>query len=306
VEAIMKAISFSQFGGPEWLQFGDAAEPHAGDGTIRVRVRAAGVNPIDWKIRRGWMEQVFRTRLPSIPGIELAGTVDEVGAGVTDVAVGDEVLGWVQGGGYAEYAIAHQVVRKPAGMSWLVAAAFSVSGEAAWRVLDQLDVRRDEILLVHGAAGAVGSLAVQLATARGAHVIGTASAENQEFVRSLGAIPVQYGDGLVERVRALAPRGVDAAFDAAGKGALRASIELTGGPSRVITIADPDAEKYGVRFSGGGSEDPMGTLAQLVALVASGTLHITIARTFPLAVAAEAQAISEAGHARGKLVLTVP
>ncbi len=224
--------------------------------------------------------------------LTLAGTVDEVGAGVTAVAVGDEVLGWVQGGGYAEYAIVHQVVRKLAGMSWLVAAAFSVSGEAAWRVLDQLDVRRDEILLVHGAAGAVGSLTVQLATARGAYVIGTASAENQEFVRSLGAVPVQYGDGLlVERVRALAPGGVDAAFDAAGKGALRASIELTGGPSRVITIADPDAEKYGVRF---------------VALVASGTLHITIARTFPLAAAAEAQAISEAGHARGKLVLTVP
>jgi NADPH:quinone reductase-like Zn-dependent oxidoreductase len=301
----MNAISFSQFGGPDVLQFVDVPEPHAGDGAVRVRIRTAGVNPIDWKIRRGLMEPVFPTQLPSIPGIEIAGIVDEVGAGVTDLAVGDEVLGWVEGGGYAEYAVSRRVVRKPAGISWAVAAAFAVSGEAAWRVLDQLGVRRDETLLVHGAAGAVGSLAVQLATARGATVIGTAGAENQDLVRSLGAIPVTYGDELVARVRALAPRGVDAVFDAAGKGALQASIELTGGPARVITIADPDAEKYGVRFSSSGTEDPLHVLAQLTDRVATGALRVTVARTFPLASAAEAQAISEAGHARGKLVLIV-
>jgi NADPH:quinone reductase-like Zn-dependent oxidoreductase len=301
----MKAISFSQFGGPEVLQYGDVAEPHAPDDAVRVRVRTAGVNPIDWKIRRGWMEQSFPTHLPSIPGFEIAGTVDAVGAAVTNFSVGDDVLGWVPGGGYAEHAIARQVVYKPANVSWEVAAAFAVSGEAAWRVLDQLNVQRDEVLLVHGASGAVGSLAVQLANTRGARVIGTASARNQEFVRSLGAIPVQYGDGLVERVRGLAPRGVDATFDAAGKGALPASIELTGGPTRVITIADPDAAKYGVRYSSGGSKDPVRILSQLVPQVASGAVQIRIARIFPLASAAEAQAMSEAGHAEGKLVLTV-
>jgi NADPH:quinone reductase-like Zn-dependent oxidoreductase len=301
----MKAISFSRFGGPEVLQLGDTAEPHPGDGAIRVRVRAAGVNPIDWKIRHGWMEAVFPTRLPSIPGIEIAGIVDEVGAGVAGIAVGDEVLGWAEGGGYAEYAIARRFVRKPADISWSIAAALPVAGEAARRVLDELDVRRGETLLVHGAAGAVGSLAVQLAKARGANVIGTASEENQEFVRSLGAIAVRYGDGLVERVRAAALQGVDAAFDKAGKGALQASSELTGGTARVITIADPDAEKYGVRFSGGGTGDPVPGLAELAGQVASGAVQVTIARTFPLASAAEAQAASEAGHARGKIVLTV-
>jgi NADPH:quinone reductase-like Zn-dependent oxidoreductase len=301
----MKAISFSQFGGPDVLQLVDLPEPHAGDGAIRLRVRTAGVNPFDWKVRRGFMEQAFPTPLPSVPGIEIAGTVDEVGAGVSGVAVGDEVVGWAEGGGYAEYAIARRFVRKPADVSWPVAAALPVAGSTAQRVLDQLDVRRGETLIVHGAAGAVGGMAVQLAKARGAHVIGTASVENQEFVRSLGAIPVPYGDGLVERVRAVAPNGVDAAFDAAGKDALEASIELTGGTARVITIADPDAAKYGVRFSGGGDEDPVRTLGEVVAQVASGALQIAIARTLPLESAGEAQAISEVGHVRGKIVLTV-
>lgn len=299
----MKAITFARFGGPEVLELTDVPDPHATEGTVRVRVRAAGVNPIDWKVRRGMMEKSSPTTFPSIPGVEIAGTVDEVGPGVGELAVGDEVLGWTDGG-YAEYALARQLVRKPPDLSWELAAALPVAGETALRVLDELGVRSGETIVVHGASGAVGSLAVQLAKARGAEVIGTASAESQDAVRSLGATPVLYGDGLVERVRAAAPKGVSAAFDAAGRGALPALVELTGGTSRVITIADPEAERYGVHFSSGGGGDRVPVLKELVDQLAAGALKITIASTFPLSAAAKAQAISEAGHARGKLILT--
>lgn len=302
----MKAITFATFGGPEVLHLSDVPVPAPPAGTIRVRVKAVGVNPADWKIRRGWFESQFHTSLPSIPGSEIAGVVDAIGDGVAGVAVGDEVLGWAEGGAYAEFAIARTFTRKAPGVSWDVAAALPVAGEVAQRVLNLLNVQRGETLLVNGAAGSVGTIAVQLAVARGATVIGTASPDNLEYVRSLGALPVLYGDGLVERVRAVAPQGVNAVFDAAGKGALPAAITLAGGAARVITIADVDAAKYGVRFSAGTPADrSVSALAALVAQVAAGAVRVTIARTFPLARAAEAQRISEDGHVRGKLVLSI-
>jgi NADPH:quinone reductase-like Zn-dependent oxidoreductase len=302
----VKAITFAEFGGPEVLRWSDVPEPVAGPGKVRVRVLAAGVNPIDYKIRRGWMEQAFPTRLPSIPGSELAGIVDQIGTGVTDLALGDEVFGWADSGAYAQYAVAEKVGRKPAEMPWAIAVALPIAGETAGRVLDLLGVKAGETLIVHGAAGSVGSIAVQLAVARGATVVGTASPANQDYVRGLGAIPVTYGDGLAERVRAVAPAGVDAAFDAAGRGALEPSIALLGGPERVITIADPEAAKYGVRFSSGGPADrSTQTLAKLVRAYLDGALRITIAQMFPLSAAAQAQALSEGGHARGKIVLTL-
>ncbi|MEV4973518.1 NADP-dependent oxidoreductase [Streptomyces scopuliridis] len=303
----MQAIVFEEFGGPDVLHVKDITEPHAGPGEFRVAVKAAGVNPLDYKIRHGWMEQAFATPLPAVPGLEIAGVVDEVGAGVTDVAVGDDVLGWSATGAYAQYALAETAVPKPASLGWAEAAAIPVAGETAARVLDQLALRDGETLLLHGAAGAVGSLAAQLATARGAIVIGTASPANHEYVRSLGAIPVTYGDGLVERVRSVAPQGVDAVFDAAGKGALPDSIELRGGTTdRIVTIADPAAAELGVAFSSGGTapERKRAGLAENVRLAAEGALRLRIARTFPLAEAAQAQQTSEDGHATGKLVIT--
>ncbi|MFE4371334.1 NADP-dependent oxidoreductase [Streptomyces sp. NPDC056835] len=306
----MQAIVFEEFGGPDVLHVKEITEPHAGPGEIRVAVKAAGVNPLDYKIRHGWMEQAFPTPLPAVPGVEIAGVVDEVGAGVTDVAVGDDVLGWSATGAYAQYALADTAVPKPASLGWAEAAAIPVAGETAARVLDELALRDGETLLLHGAAGAVGSVAAQLATARGAIVIGTASPANHDYVRSLGAIPVTYGDGLVERVRSVAPQGVDAVFDVAGKGALPDSIELRGGTTdRIVTIADPAAAELGVAFSSGGSdgtapERKRAGLAQNARLAAEGALRLRIAGTFPLAEAAQAQQTSEDGHANGKLVIT--
>ncbi|WP_329066915.1 NADP-dependent oxidoreductase [Streptomyces sp. NBC_01429] len=303
----MRAIVFHEFGGPEVLRAEDVTEPHAGPGEVRVAVRAAGVNPMDWKIRRGWMEQLSPTTLPAVPGVEFAGVVDEIGEGVTGVAVGDDVLGWSATGAYAQYALAGTVVAKPPALGWAEAAAIPVAGETAARVLGQLAVRDGETLLLHGAAGGVGALAVQLAVARGVTVIGTASPANQDYVRSLGAVPVVYGDGLVERVRAVAPEGVDAVFDAAGKGALPDSIELRGGTTdRIVTIADMSAGELGVVFSSGGTtaEEKRAGLAENARLAAEGALRVQVARTFSLAEAAAAQETSEDGHAGGKLVIT--
>ena len=216
----MKAIVFDRFGGPEVLRLTDIDLPVPGPGQIRLKVVTAGVNPLDHKIRNGWLEQVFPTTFPAIPGLEAAGVVDQVGDGVTGTAPGDEVFGFTDTGAYAEYVLATVVTGKPAGLSWDAAAALPVAGETAQRVLDLLAVEDGETVLVHAAAGAVGGLAVQLAVARGATVIGTASPVNHDHLRSLGAVPVTYGDGLAERVRAVAPHGVDAVLDAAGQGAL--------------------------------------------------------------------------------------
>jgi NADPH:quinone reductase-like Zn-dependent oxidoreductase len=304
----MKAIVFEEFGDAGVLHVKDVEEPHPGAGEVRVAVRAAGVNPMDWKLRHGWLESMMPTTFPSVPGQEIAGVVDELGAGVTGFAVGDEVVGWAIGGGYAQYALADVLAVKPAGLSWAEAVAIPIAGETARRVLDLLALREGETLLVHGAAGGVGSVAVQLAVALGATVIGTASQDNHDYVRSLGAVPLAYGDGLVDRVRAIAPQGVDAVFDVAGKGALPDSIELRGGTAdRVVTIADMGAQELGVTFFPGvtPADVKRAGLAENVRLAGEGTLRLRVAETFPLADAGKAQEISEAGHPAGKLVITV-
>lgn len=301
----MEAIVFEEFGGPEVLHPARVEDPHPGSGQVRVKVRAAAVNPMDYKIRRGWMEDVFPTSLPAIPGAEFAGVVDVTGEGVTGVAVGDEVLGWGATGSYAEYVLADValVAPKPAALSWPDAAALPVASNTAQRVLDELDVGEGDTLLLHGAAGGVGSAAVQLAVARGATVIGTASPGNHDYLRVIGATPVTYGEGLVGRVRELAPQGVDAVFDASGRGVLPDSIELRGGTTdRIVTIADMDAAKYGVPLFGGGARSGE-HLAEHAELAAAGGLRIPVAETFPLNEAAGAQELSEAGHVRGKVVL---
>lgn len=301
----MRAVVFDEFGGPEVLQGRDVKEPHAGPGEVRIAVKAAGVNPMDFKIRHGWFQGMIETSFPAVPGLEVAGVVDELGEGTTEFAVGDEVVGWAQGGSYAEHAIAGVVAKKPADLPWEQAVALPIAGQTSARVLRELGLKEGETLLLHGAAGGVGSVAVQLAVALGATVIGTASEANHDFVRSLGATPITYGEGLVERVKAVAPQGVDAVFDAAGKGALPDSIELRGGTDRIVTIADMSAGDLGVTVIMGGTspEQTKSDLTEQLQLAADGKLKLTVAKTFALADARMAHETSEAGHNRGKLVI---
>ncbi|MGY4768128.1 NADP-dependent oxidoreductase [Kribbella sp. CWNU-51] len=301
----MRAVVFEEFGGPEVLRTEDVTEPHAGPGQTRVRVRAAGVNPIDFKVRRGWTKGFIDVTFPATPGLEVAGVVDEVGEG-SEFAVGDEVVGWSTTGSYAEHALAGNVVRKPEGLSWEQAVGLPIAGETAQRVLDELQLKDGETLLLHGAAGAVGSIAAQLAKTAGATVIGTASPANHDFLRSLGVIPVAYGEGLVDRVREVAPQGIDAVFDTAGHGGPKESIELRGDTDRIVTIADFSAAELGVAASMGSSASPAEIAAGLtnqLQAAAAGNLQVRIAQTFALIDAAKAQELSESGHAPGKVVV---
>jgi NADPH:quinone reductase-like Zn-dependent oxidoreductase len=300
----MKAVIIDEFGGPEVLRVGDREMPEPDAGQVRVRVRAAGVNGVDAAIRSGAAQQIFPTKLPTVLGLEIAGVVDASGPNVDGLAVGDEVLGFADGGGYAEYALATTVAPKPAELGWAEAAALPVAAETALRVLNMLEVARDDTVLIHGAAGGVGTVAVQLALSRGATVIGTASEANHDYLREIGATPVVYGEGLVDRVRAVAPDGIDAVFDAAGQGALPNSIELRGGTSRIVTIADPAAFRLGVTFSGEAAHDA-GALAEVARQAADGRLRVTVGETYPLEEAPAAQESVATGHGRGKVVLLV-
>jgi NADPH:quinone reductase-like Zn-dependent oxidoreductase len=296
----MKAVQYSEFGEPEVLRVVDVDEPHAGEGQIRVAVKGAGVNPFDWKRRGGMMGG----DLPTIPGSDVAGVVDEVGDGVTGVAVGDEVFGSSVGGASAEFALMDQYAIKPADLSWAEAAGLPLAVETSVRALDLLGLGSGQTLLVNGAAGGVGSAAVQFARARGARVIGTASEANHEFLRSLGAEPTVYGEGLVERVRELAPDGVDLALDTSGRGALPDLIEITGSPDNVVTIADfAAAPELGVRLTSGSEGRSWQALGQAAQLYEEGKLSPPVAHTFTFEQAPEAHRVSQEGHVRGKLVL---
>jgi NADPH:quinone reductase-like Zn-dependent oxidoreductase len=301
----MRAIAFDEFGGPEVLQIVDIPIPEPGEGEVRVSVRAAAVNPADWKIRSGTLS-FGEPSFPQYPGTEIAGVVDAIGPGVTGVAVGDEVFGWAKGG-YAEYALSGAVAPKPAGLDWVDAVALPVAVSTADAVLKQLRLQPGETLLVNGATGAVGSIAVQLAVADGVTVIGTGSLANQDLVRALGATPTTYGDGLADRVRVLAPNGIDAVFDAAGHDVLPAAIELRGGTDRIVTIVDPAAFQLGVTFTSAvGAKRPTELAGQVAERVATGEFRLPgPARIFPLDKAAAAQEESEHGRGPGKVVLRV-
>jgi NADPH:quinone reductase-like Zn-dependent oxidoreductase len=299
----VKAVCFRRFGGPEVLEIAEYPDPHPRPGQVRIAVRAAGVNPSDWMKRQGLMDP----ELPQTLGYEAAGVVDEVGAGVTDVAAGDRVFGFsADGAAQAELAVLAYYVPVPASLDFAAAAALPSSIETAARALDQLGVASGGTLLINGASGSVGGAAVQLAVARGARVIGTAGPASQDYLRSLGAEPVAYGEGMTERVRALAPAGVDLALDAAGSGVLPELIELAGSPEHVITIADfAGAQSYGVRFGRGDAGRALYVLHEITGLIESGRFSVPPVRAFPLAEVAEAHRVGEAGHVRGKLVLVV-
>ncbi|MFJ9608959.1 NADP-dependent oxidoreductase [Kitasatospora sp. NPDC101176] len=297
----MRKVNFAEFGGPDVLRLVDAEEPHPGPGRIRIAVRAAGVNPVDWRIREGQALKAHPIAFPSGVGLDAAGVVDEVGPGVEGVAVGDRVFG--EGSStYAEFAVLSAWARMPDGLGFAEAAGYPSVVETALRVLREVGVRPGQTLLVSGAAGGVGSAVLQIARDRGIAVIGTAGAANQDYLRSLGAAATTYGEGWVERVRRLGR--VDAALDLAGSGVIRELVELTGDPRRVVSIADLGAPEHGVRFSGTAGSVPA-ALAEAVRLIARGALHIPVEKSYPLADAAAAHVDSQAGHTRGRRVLIV-
>ncbi|MCI4062011.1 NADP-dependent oxidoreductase [Micromonospora sp. R77] len=308
----MKAIAIDAYGPAETLTLRELPDPPVGPDTVLVRVRAAGVNPVDWKVRDGHLAGALPTHFPLVPGWDAAGVVEAVGPAVTGFAVGDEVIGYVrrddvQHGTYAELVPAPErtLADKPVQASWVEAGGLPLAGLTAYQALQLARTGAGDTVLVHGAAGGVGHLAVQVARALGAdRVIGTASEANHDFVRSLGAEPVSYGDGLLDRVRAVAPDGVDVALDLFGGDALDVSAELLTRPARLVSTADPE---HVTRL--GGSylfvKPSTADLSMLAGLVDAGRLTVHVARTFPLAEAGPAQRLVAEGHVRGKVVLEV-
>lgn len=297
----MKMISYAAFGGPEVLQLVDAEEPCAGPGEVRIAVRAAGVNPVDWRFRAGQMQQLSPVDLPAGVGQDASGVVDQVGPGVCTVAVGDAVFG-IGTNTYAEHAVLTTWAPVPPGLTFEEAAGYPSVVETALRVLREIDARPGHTILVSGAAGGVGSTVLQIARARGIAVVGTASAANQDYVRSLGAAATTYDDGWVERVRSLGP--FDAALDIAGAGVVCELIDIVGVPARVLSIADLDAPRLGARFTGGAG-DMSEALAEATRLIVAGRLRIPVAKSYALAEAAAAHTDSEAGHTRGRRAVVV-
>jgi NADPH:quinone reductase-like Zn-dependent oxidoreductase len=307
----MRAVVYRRYGGPEVLEIADLPEPKVHLDSVLVRVHAAAVNPADLAMRDGAAAGAVNTYFPVIPGWDIAGVVQRAGIGAPDFAPGDEVIGYVRGevqrqhGGYAELVAAdvRTLTSKPANLTWEQAAALPLAGLTAYRaIVYALNLSAGETLLVHAAAGGVGSLAVQLARSRGATVIGTASPRNHDYLRSLGAIPVTYGPGLADRVRTVAPDGVDAVFDTAGNGALLSTPQV--GNARVRTASI-------VEFSYPGTIPVFARLERadfhaLTDLAAAGLVTPRVGATYPLDQAANAHRAATEGLIMGKIVLTVP
>ncbi|MFI7294838.1 NADP-dependent oxidoreductase [Streptomyces sp. NPDC050121] len=306
----MRAVVAQRYGGPEALELMEIDKPEPGAGSVLIRVKAAGVNPVDRHVVAGHLDSILEVSLPLVPGFDVAGVIEAVGPGVTEFSAGDEVFGYVrteqvQHGTYAEFVAApvHTLAGRPASLTWQQAAGLPLVGLTALQSLSRVGVRSGETVLVHAAAGGVGSVAVQIAVARGARVIGTASEGNHEFLRSLGAEPVVYGDGLAERVRELAPEGVDAAVDCVGGDAVVVSQELLKDPSRVASIVDPEVTQRGGHQVW--TQPVPSDLAALASLADAGELTVHIDRVLPLAEAADAFRLSETGRVRGKIVLEI-
>jgi NADPH:quinone reductase-like Zn-dependent oxidoreductase len=299
-----RACVVTEYGPPEVLEWEEVPIPEPSGAQIRIKVRVSGVGPTDLKIRRGDVKDVFPLPEPAVLGFETAGTVDALGENVTGVAVGDEVAALLLSlGGYGEYALATTWTPKPPNVSWSDAGALPASAEAAVGVLRQLGVGEGEKLLILGAGGSVGMIATQLAIRQGVRVIGAVGARDEALTRELGATPVRYGRDLVANVREVTDR-VDATFDAAGRGELADAITLTGGPDRVITLADEHAADFGVRFSIGTPDRAPDAVDIGMQLLAAGELRLRAQRLVPMPRAAEAHRMLENGHAHEKMVLT--
>ena len=304
-----KAVQFDQYGDVDVLDVRDVEKPVPAEGEVLVAVKAAGINPGEGAIRRGVMHDRWPATFPSGQGSDLAGLVAEVGHGVDAFAVGDEVLGFTeQRASHAEFVVvpAENLTAKPAGVPWDQAGALYVAGTTAWAAVRSVALEPGDTVAVAGAAGGVGSIAVQLAKRTGATVVGIAGPDNDEWLTSHGVIPVNYGDDLANRIRAAAANGrVDAFLDFFGGGYVELAVtELGVEPSRVDTIIDfPAVERFGVQAAGNADAADAAVLAELAGLVAAGELEVPIAQVFPLNEVQRAYRTLEERHTRGKLVL---
>ncbi|MVA75494.1 zinc-binding dehydrogenase [Auraticoccus sp. F435] len=305
----MRAVSYSEYGDVDVLTVGDLPEPRFGPSEVLVEVRRASVNPVDWKLMAGGLDAMMEVQFPVVPGWDVAGVVRAVGPDTPEFSVGDEVLAyarkdWVHGGTFAELVTVpvRALARKPAELGWDAAAALPLAGQTAYRTLKRLGVGSGDTVLVHAAAGGVGLLGVQIARELGATVIGTASEANHDRLRELGVTPVTYGDGLVERVRELAPDGVDAVADFVG-GVREQTLAVLADGGRHASVADPGVTEHGgtwVWVRPDGAE-----LQELADLAARGALQVDVAGRYGLDEVADAFRRSQQGHVRGKLVITV-
>lgn len=308
MSSMMKAMSYSQYGGTEVLTQSQLPTPKVAPGSVLIRVKAAGVNPVDWKIMSGGLDALMDVNFPVIPGWDVAGVVAAVGFDTPEFTVGDEVYSYgrrdtVHGGTFAELVAlpAAIVAHKPAGLSWEQAAALPLTGLTAQRTLDALGVAEEQTLLIHNGSGGVGRTAIQLAVNDGVRVIATASPKNHDRMRELGAIPLSYGPGLVERVQELGLEGVDAVADFAG-GVLTETLALLKAGGRHASIADWSVTQHGGQYVW--VRPDASELERLSLLVEDGTLSVDVAQTFPMQDVAQAFEASMSGHGTGKIVLT--
>lgn len=305
----MKAVRFDEYGGADVLGVREVPAPEPGPGEVLVRVKAAGINPGEAKIREGALHERWPATFPSGQGSDFAGIVERAGSGVTAFAPGDEVIGWVDTrSSQAEYvtADAANLAAKPAGVPWEVAGAIPVAGFTAWAMVRAVGTGNGDTVVVSGAAGGVGSLAAQLARRAGAAVIGLASPSNHDWLARHGVIPVAYGAGVAERIRdAAGGQDIDAFLDTYGGDYVELALgDLKVRPERVDSIVRFDAvEKYGIKAEGNAAGASASTLAELAGLVAAKELEIPLAHTYPLAEVREAYAQLAKGHIRGKIVL---
>jgi NADPH:quinone reductase-like Zn-dependent oxidoreductase len=304
-----RAVKFEQYGGIDVLEVVDVSDPVPGPGQLLVRVKAAGINPGEGKIREGLLDERWPATFPSGQGSDLAGVVEQVGDQVSGFAAGDEVIGFTdERGSQAELVViqAENATPRPPGVPWEVAGALFVAGTTAYAVVRAVSLSQGDTVVVSGAAGGVGSLAVQLARRAGATVIGLASEHNHEWLRAHGVIPVSYGDGVGDRIREATQGKVDAFIDTVGQDYVPLALELGVKPDRIDTIANFQAgAKYGVKTDGTGAAATADVLAQLAQLIDEGKLEMPIAHVYPLADVRDAYRELDQGHTRGKIVLSL-
>ena len=302
----MKAVRFDHYGGLGVLEVADVPVPEPGPGQVLVRVKAAGINPGEAKIRDGLLHERYPATFPSGQGSDLAGVVASVGAGVTGLAPGDEVIGWTdERASHAEYDVtnAANLTARPPEVPWEVAGSLFVVGATAWAAVRAVAVAPGDTLVVAGAAGGVGSVAVQLARLAGATVIGLASPANHDWLAAHGVTQVSYGDGVADRIRHAAGQ-VDAFIDTVGDDYVRLALDLGVKPSRIDTIANyPAVQEFGVKADGNAVGSSAAVLAELAGLIADGKLEVPIAATYPLSQVREAYTELASGHTHGKIVL---
>ena len=302
----MKAVRFSEYGGVDVLDVVEVETPMPAEGEVLVRVMAAGINPGEAAIRRGDLKKVYPAEFPEGEGSDFSGIVDFVGEGVSGWKVDDEVIGWTPRGSHAEYVVVpeSQLIEKPAAVDWEVGGSLYVAGTTAWASVDAVGVQEGDTVVVTAAAGGVGVWASQLCLRRGAAVIGTSSPESFDFLRSIGVVPVAYGDGLAKGIADAAPNGVDAFLDNHGAPNVKIALKLGVDPARINTIADFKAvKKKGVKSAGNAEGTSAEVLTELADLVAKRLVNVPLSGIYPLDQVRDAYDELALGHTRGKIVL---